>query len=106
MALGRPRNSAVCFCEALDEYLETREQLNRASGDELNVVMPDDKVRNIRRHVYLLCFSDSVRFGDVVMQPPSLTAKPRKAAETNKVCSYTFGNSYLETSIIRHYENC
>ena len=26
------------------------------------------------------------------MQPPSLTAKPRKAAQTNKVCSYMFGN--------------
>ena len=98
MAIGRLRNSAACFSEAL-EYLETRGQLNRASGDERNVVMPGDKVRNIRRHFYLLCFSDSVRFGDVVMQPPSLTAKPRKAAQTNKVCSYT------ETSIIRHYEN-
>lgn len=27
---------------------------------------------------------DNVRFGDVVMQPPSITAKPRKAAEANK----------------------
>lgn len=27
---------------------------------------------------------DDVRFGDVVMQPPSITAKPRKAAEANK----------------------
>ena len=69
--------------------------LSTGSEDKLNVVMPgdeavqrsqqSDKVRKIKRHFYPFCFSDSVRFGDIVMQPPSLTAKPRKAAQTNKV---------------------
>lgn len=47
--------------------------------------------RNIKR---LSVFSDSVRFGDVVMQPPSLTAKPRKAVQTNKVCSCMLGSIF------------
>ncbi|XP_078427284.1 coiled-coil domain-containing protein 137-like [Cetorhinus maximus] len=29
-------------------------------------------------------FTDTVRFGEVVMQPPTLTAKPRKSQETNQ----------------------
>lgn len=39
--------------------------------------------------IYHCLFSDNVRFGDVVVQPPSITAKPRKAAEANKVCRGT-----------------
>ena len=35
----------------------------------------------------MLVFVDNFRFGEVAMQPPCLTAKPRKAVQTDKVCN-------------------
>ncbi|KAJ7371119.1 hypothetical protein OS493_027807 [Desmophyllum pertusum] len=43
-----------------------------------------EKKRSSEEHASFDSMKDSVRFGDVVMQPPSLTAKPRKASQKNK----------------------
>ena len=33
--------------------------------------------------LHMLLFSDEVKFGEVAMQPPELTARPRKASADN-----------------------
>lgn len=68
------------------EYLKASRKMRDGRRKHLNERKQKmkEKRRSSEENTSFGLRKDSVRFGDVVMQPPSLTAKPRKAAQTNK----------------------
>lgn len=68
------------------EYLKASRKMRDGRRKHLNERKKKmkEKRRSSEENTSFGLMKDSVRFGDVVMQPPSLTAKPRKAAQTTE----------------------